>query len=81
MIVSGILDCNCCNTVVCQTNFLSPISQNGTLYRSQIDLSIIFKLWAELHNFGFISKKNECSLQVCQNQNFVKSITVTRFGG
>ena len=27
---SGILNCNCCNTVVCKTN-LSPISQNGTL--------------------------------------------------
>ena len=40
MTVSGILNCNCCNTVVCETNFLSPISQNGTLYGSQIDLSI-----------------------------------------
>ena len=43
MTVSGILDCNCCNTVACETNFLSPISQNGTLYTSQIDLSITFE--------------------------------------
>ena len=40
---SGILNCNCCNTVVCKTNFLSPISQNGTRYVSQIDLSITFE--------------------------------------
>ena len=43
MTVSGILNCNCCNTVVCETNFLSPISQNGMLYGSQIDLSITFE--------------------------------------
>ena len=42
--VSGILNCNCCNSnaVVCQTNFLNPISYNGTLHGSQIDLSITF---------------------------------------
>ena len=43
MTVSGILNCNCCNTVVCKTNVLNPISQNGTLYGSQIDLSITFE--------------------------------------
>ena len=43
MTVSGILNCNCCNTVVCETNFLSPISKNGALYGSQIDLLITFK--------------------------------------
>ena len=43
MTVSGILNCNCCNTVVYETNFLSPIFQNGTLYSSQIDLSITFE--------------------------------------
>ena len=43
MTVAGILNCNCCNTVVCKANFLSPISQNGTLYSSQIDLSITFE--------------------------------------
>ena len=37
MTVSGILNCNYCNTVVRQMNFLDPISQNGTLYGSQID--------------------------------------------
>ena len=41
--VSGILNCNCCNTVVYETNFLRPISQNGTLYGSQIDLLITFE--------------------------------------
>ena len=40
--VSGILNCNCCNIVECKTNFLCPISQNGILYGSQIDLSITF---------------------------------------
>ena len=36
-------NCNCCNIVVCETNFLSPISQNGTLYGSQIDSSVTFE--------------------------------------
>ena len=40
MTVSCILNCNCCNTVEYKTNFLSPISQNGTLYGSQVDLLI-----------------------------------------
>ena len=40
MAVSGILNCNCCNTVVCNMNFLSPISQNGTLYGNQTDSPI-----------------------------------------
>ena len=31
MTVSGILNCNCCNTLVCKMNFLSRVSQNGTL--------------------------------------------------
>ena len=79
MTVSGILNCNCCNTVVCETNFLSRISQNGTLYGSQIDLSITFEPVADLHNFGIIWKENECSLQ-CKSQNFMKSINVTPFG-
>ena len=43
MTVSGISNCNCCNTVVCETNFLGPVSQNGTIYGSQIDLSITFE--------------------------------------
>ena len=34
MTVSGILNCNCCNTVVCKINLLSPISKNATLYGS-----------------------------------------------
>ena len=37
MTVSGILNGNCCNTVECETNFLTPISQNETLYSSQCD--------------------------------------------
>ena len=43
MTVSGILNCNCCNTVVCETNFLSPVFQDARLYGSQIDLSITFE--------------------------------------
>ena len=43
MTMSGISNCNCCNTVVCETNFLGPISQNGTLYGSQIYLAITFE--------------------------------------
>ena len=40
---SGILNGNCCNTVVCKMNFLSQIFHNGTLYGSQIYLSITFE--------------------------------------
>ena len=43
--VSGIFSCNCCNTVVCETNFLSSISQNGTLYGRQIDFISHRQVW------------------------------------
>ena len=79
MTVSGILNRNCCSTVVCETNFVSPISQNGTLYSSQIDLSITFE---PVGRSAYFWKENECSsLQVCKNQSFMKSTNVTRFGG
>ena len=41
----------------------------------------LLNLYADLRNFAIIWKENECSLQVCKNQNFMKSINVTRFGG
>ena len=50
---SGILNCNCCNTVVWKTNFLSPISQNGTLYGSQIDLSTSFEPLGRFAQFWY----------------------------
>ena len=39
----------------------------------------LLSLSADLHNFGIIWKANERSLQVCKNQNFMKSINVTHF--
>ena len=43
MTVSSFLNCYYCNTFLWETNFLSPISQNGTLYGSHIYLSIAFE--------------------------------------
>ena len=43
MTVSGIFNFDCCKTAAFEMNFLSPISQDRTLYVSQIDLSITFE--------------------------------------
>ena len=81
MTVSGILNCNCCNTVVCKTNFLSQISQMELSMVARLIYQELLNLYADLRNFAIIWKENECSLQVCKNQNFMKSVNVTHFGG
>ena len=70
MTVSGIINCNCCSTVVCKTNFLSPISQNGILYSSQIELSITFEPVGRFAQFWYHLKGKWMLFTRVQNSKF-----------
>ena len=83
MTVSGILNGNCCNTVVCETNFLSPVSQNGTLRKPDW---IINNFWTcrQICVILISFARKMDALYKCvkkKKKKFMKSINVTHFGG